>query len=239
MFRSLQHCSDSRGLDFASIVRMSREGKVEITSADGSNTAHSMVSGAFFPGSTAFGESPNASPPMQTHSTSVLHENGTSEGIPAASLPHSSEENQIEVRNTFIHFEGQACADERAVRSMPHGMFKQCILSEASQGGHFTPTTTSGSGSHTPTVTSEQEQELESVPGTIEESQEENCLQLSIGSLAIIEGLVKVPEFNGCSAVVQGWDEGTQRYDVLLAAPGGCQHAKIKEENLRVVLPCP
>jgi hypothetical protein len=243
MFRSLQHCSDKRGLDFASIVRMSREGNVEITSADGSNTARSIGAATFFAGDTALGESPSAMPPSQNtcNGPIIRGESDVLENIPTPTLPDSYEEIQIEERSTFIHFKGHAFADERTVQSMPHGMFKQCILEEASEGGggYFTPATTSGSD--TPTLASEPEQELEeAAPGSAAGvSPDDTCLQLSSGALAIVEGLVKVPEFNGCSAVVQGWDEETRRYDVLLATLGGCQHAKIKKENLRAILPCP
>lgn len=240
MFRSLQHCSDKRGLDFASIVKMSREGKVEITSADGSNTARSTGAAAFFAGDAALGESSSATLRSQNNVQIVRGESNEFEKVPVSTLPDSCEEIQIEERSTFIHFKDQVFADERTVQSMPHGMFKRCILEEASQGGegYFTPATTSGS--ETPTAASEAEQELESAPGSAAEaSPDDVCLQLISGALAIVEGLVKVPEFNGCSAVVQGWDEETRRYDVLLATLGGCQHAKIKEENLRVVLPCP
>merc|ERR1719424_2660549 len=62
---------------------------------------------------------------------------------------------------------------------------------------------------------------------------------LSIGALVVVEGLEKCPAFNGRSAVVQGWDEATSRSNILLACPEGSQQAKIKEENMRVVLPCP
>jgi hypothetical protein len=134
---------------------------------------------------------------------------------------------ELQVRNTFIHFEG-ASADERAVQSMPHGMFKQCLLSEASLGesGYDTPTTM---GCSTPTSVSEPEADFMLEPR----------LPLGLGALVVVEGLVKVPAFNGRSAVVQGWDETTGRYDILLVSQHGSQQAKIKEENLRVILPCP
>ena len=36
-----------------------------------------------------------------------------------------------QVRNTFIHFEGGTeVVDQRAVQSMPHGMFSQCVKDE-------------------------------------------------------------------------------------------------------------
>merc|ERR1712187_861827 len=62
------------------------------------------------------------------------------------------------------------------------------------------------------------------------------------GTEVMIEGLKKSPAFNGLCGVVQSLDEETGRYNILLAnplAPGGRQWAKIKMENLRLVLPPP
>jgi hypothetical protein len=61
------------------------------------------------------------------------------------------------------------------------------------------------------------------------------------GTLVIVEGLVKLPAFNGLSAVVQNWDEDSGRYSVLVvpsSAEGVCQYAKVKEANLRYMLKC-
>jgi len=55
----------------------------------------------------------------------------------------------------------------------------------------------------------------------------------------VIEGLIRIPEFNGRSAVIQDYDEVAGRYNILLAHSGGCQQAKIKEDNLRMIMPCP
>merc|ERR1711881_795264 len=86
----------------------------------------------------------------------------TSDRDCALRVPHE----EIQVRNTFIHFE--APADERVVQSMPHGMFKQCILAEASQvaTGYDTPSTTGYD-----TLETDSEAEAEMVPYTLEESQ--------------------------------------------------------------------
>lgn len=141
------------------------------------------------------------------------------------------EQSEMQVRNTFIHFGSASNVDGRVVKSMPHGMFKQCLLTEKSSAvaGHDTPTTT---GYDTPSTVSEPDVDpLETLAG--------HSLPLNVGTLVVVEGLVKAPAFNGHSAVVQGWDEATGRYSILLASSGGCQQAKIKEENLRVVLPCP
>merc|ERR1712151_614084 len=58
---------------------------------------------------------------------------------------------------------------------------------------------------------------------------------LAAGTTVVIEGLTKLPTFNGLCGVVQCLDEKTGRYSLLLdssAAPGGHQWAKVKSENL-------
>merc|ERR1711865_944057 len=62
---------------------------------------------------------------------------------------------------------------------------------------------------------------------------------LNAGALVVVEGLVKLPAYNGRSAVVEDWDETTGRYSVLIACPSGCQQAKVKAENLRKIMSCP
>merc|ERR1712232_1418286 len=71
VFRSLQNKANSRGLDFASIVRMSKEGQVEITSVDGSNTTKCDVPVASFGETTpASGEAEAASPTRRCNARS-------------------------------------------------------------------------------------------------------------------------------------------------------------------------
>jgi hypothetical protein len=160
--------------------------------------------------------------------------------LPTQAPVMPSMDKQLQVRNTFIHFEKSV--DERAVQSMPHGMFKQSLLTEKQSlltetsleaMGYHTPTT----GCNTPTSASEADAELRALP--VEEGEDEKDMALVAGALVVVHGLVKVPEFNGKTAVIQGWDDDTGRYNILLASSGNCQQAKIKEENLRVVLPCP
>lgn len=142
----------------------------------------------------------------------------------------------VKVRNTFVHFDS-ASADQRAVQSMPHGMFKQCMLEEAREVATAcdTPTTL---GYDSPRG-SASEAELETVPCPLSQVHARQHSTLSIGALVMVEGLVKAPAFNGRSAVVQGWDEATERYSIIFASSDGCQQAKVKAEHLRVVLPCP
>jgi len=151
-----------------------------------------------------------------------------SEQSPELILPLTSE--NLQIRNTFIHL-SDSSADERVIQSMPHGMFKQCLLSEAVEALKVAPfcNTPTSAGGDSPML-SEADMDLEGM---------EKTLQLSIGTLVKVEGLVKLPAYNGCSAVVQGWDESTGRYSILIASPAGLQQAKIKEDNLSMLLPCP
>lgn len=142
------------------------------------------------------------------------------------SLPVLHEE--LQVRNTFIHIE-DAPIDERVVQSMPHGMFRQCILSERSK----------EAAAPVVSMPSSEPEAEPMVYDTDDEPDDIANLSLSPGALVVVEGLVKLPAFNGRSAVIQSFDEQTGRYNVLIASSGGCQQAKVKAENLRVILPCP
>jgi hypothetical protein len=122
----------------------------------------------------------------------------------------------VHVRNTFIHLEA-ASTDERVVQSMPHGMFGQYLSAERSQ---------------KETNANESDAKPMPPPGSA----------FSPGALVVVEGLEKSPAFNGLSAVVQNWDEACGRYTVIfgsIGVNGSCQQAKIKEGNLRLLLPCP
>lgn len=60
---------------------------------------------------------------------------------------------------------------------------------------------------------------------------------LEPGTEVIIQGLTKLPEFNGLLGTVQSLDESTGRYDILLPTPAGTtgqRWAKVKRENLSV-----
>jgi hypothetical protein len=141
-----------------------------------------------------------------------------------ASSDHSSElpsTAAMQVRNTFIHFEDNEYVDNRAVQSMPRNMFRHCVEVEAEQQENVMRATQAKPGKSAHPVESADAQDLTS------------------GALVIVDGLVKLPAFNGNSAIVQGWDAAAGRYDILIANPsaaGGFQQAKIKRENLRLVL---
>jgi hypothetical protein len=173
-----------------------------------------------------------ASPDRSTAASS----DGSAKGSPAASdreilVP------DLQVRNTFIHYEA-APSNERAVQSMPHGMFRQCILAESSQPADMPQAYDMG-------YETASEPEDDAMHGFLLEPYgvpSGGLVEphgLPTGTLVVIEGLQRAPAFNGRSGVVQDFDDETQRYSILLASADACQLAKVKEDNLRVVLPCP
>lgn len=122
----------------------------------------------------------------------------------------------LEIRNTFIHFPTEQ-VDERAVQSMPHGMFRQSLLADACVAARDraapvpdilpAPCAYSSKGIEDPS--------------------------LAPGSVVVIQGLLKAPAFNGICASVQSFDDVSGRYSVAFATPvAGHATAKVKRENL-------
>lgn len=185
-------------------------------------------------------EEPRSPGRSTTASSEASKDSSSSKGSPspATGSPSTSHREDLlllpsaagdfQVRNTFIHIEPTP-VDARQCQSMPHGMFRQCMLAESLHEVAHCETSASPDGAGYDTAS--EPDEYVTVPGEPH--------GLCIGTLVVIEGLVKAPAFNGRSGVVQGWDEMTARYEILLASPEGCQQAKIKEDNLRVMLPCP
>lgn len=169
------------------------------------------------------------SSPQQDASVCALE--ATTQELPLLHMP-------CPVRNTFIHIENVPVND-RAVQSMPHGMFSHSMLLEAGcklsckAVGDEAPAEVSKSHfARTPSPASEPEAEPK--------AQAEQHMPLELGALVVVEGLSKLPAFNGLSAVVQGFDDALGRYSIMLvAANGACHQAKVKEENLRLLVPCP
>jgi hypothetical protein len=129
----------------------------------------------------------------------------------------------VNVRNTFIHYDSTSM-DERIVQSLPHGMFGKCMLAEMSQ--------RCNADSDLPIE--------QTFPSNV--ALGNKGLTFGVGTLVFVEGLVKAPTFNGLTAVVEGWDEGSGRYKILIVSNdgrGAAQKAMVKEENLRIILPCP
>jgi len=55
-----------------------------------------------------------------------------------------------------------------------------------------------------------------------------------VGTHVVIQGLIKLPTFNGLVGIVHSLNEETGRYNVLLPSPsGGGQWAKVKHENMK------
>jgi hypothetical protein len=160
------------------------------------------------------------------------------QNLPAGKLP---------VRNTFIQFEDIPVSD-RAVQSMPHGMFRQHALAEAcgKAAKEEAPLPCSDAEDEatehlvfctTPTSEPEAEPTAHGPKVAVQSTQR---VQLRIGELVLVQGLTKAPAFNGLSGVVQCWDEALGRYGiVLVSADGACHQAKVKHENLQLLLPCP
>eukprot|EP00927_Polykrikos_kofoidii_P008099 TRINITY_DN1334_c1_g2_i1.p1 TRINITY_DN1334_c1_g2~~TRINITY_DN1334_c1_g2_i1.p1 ORF type:complete len:414 (-),score=60.06 TRINITY_DN1334_c1_g2_i1:120-1361(-) len=151
----------------------------------------------------------------------------------------------LEVRNTFIHFEGNS-ADERVVQSMPHGMFGQCLLAEIQSRKEMTAAANSSLPEQAPPTTEE--------PSTVPPPAAPVAPPVDMAPFAAaeetvfapgtevrIDGLLKLPAFNGLVGTVQSLDEESGRYSILLSSPA-CGHrwAKVKGANLsRVSLPPP
>jgi hypothetical protein len=100
---------------------------------------------------------------------------------------------------------------------MPHGMFSRSLAEEA--------------------VLQDCKQRIASA--TVASSDGNMAVQsdalspLVSGTQVIIDGLLKCPAFNGLRVVVDSFDEGTSRYNVLFDTPvAGHTSAKVKRENL-------
>mmetsp|Transcript_19848 Transcript_19848/g.24462 ORF Transcript_19848/g.24462 Transcript_19848/m.24462 type:complete len:336 (+) Transcript_19848:93-1100(+) len=150
----------------------------------------------------------------------------TSEEGAAVALPTPG----YQIRNTFIHINegpGTDVVDQRAVQSMPHGMFSQCLQEEQEKAP--SPIVGSDSGSA--------KEATEPTPAPVEAPKE----IFAPGTEVVIEGLTKYPGFNGLHGTVQSLDPETGRYNVQLSSADGSngQSAKIKGENLRMTVPPP
>lgn len=66
--------------------------------------------------------------------------------------------------------------------------------------------------------------------------------QIALGTEVVIQGLVKLPDFNGLGGVVQSFDYDTGRYNIHLnvaAGSNGHKWVKVKADNLLVQVPPP
>jgi hypothetical protein len=166
---------------------------------------------------------------------------------------------RLEILNTFVHFHGKS-EDERIVQSMPHGMFSQC-LADALSGNSYqrVDMCLSSESVHEPlqmeTVTTIALNYDDVFPRTPENVRHfvhrahiegdrdlrgEPSGGLAAGTEVVIDGLKKLPAFNGKKGTIQSFDEDSGRYNVLLAASAdGHKWAKVKADNLQRYISCP
>lgn len=207
--------------------------------------------------------------------------------LPAASSIAIAPPPGLSVRNTFIHIDAPEASDERVVQSMPHDMFRKCLLEEVLQNLNSraagkvsatpaydaavatalstrAPSHQSAASSHSATSTPPLPPAVATPfpapagypvpPGVLPQQLPpakfvnvqppmmgafEPAASLAPGSEVIIEGLSKMPAFNGLRGIVQALDEETGRYTIALACATATGHktAKLKAENLKPVLP--
>jgi len=140
--------------------------------------------------------------------------------------PHTLPEG-LRIRNTFICGSLGESLDTRTVRSMPHGMFKQCLLEERA-------------ALEVPLAGPVAGLALAAAPEDVGAGMPLAEMTILVpGTEVIIQGLTKLPEFNGLAGTVQCLDETVGRYDILLPAPVGAtgqRWAKVKRENLSVAV---
>jgi hypothetical protein len=160
-------------------------------------------------------------------------------------MPEFAEE--LQVRNTFIHIDS-APSDERAVQSMPHGMFGLMLAQEHSANQTETScvpgqvhgvsplTLTNADELATPTSTPSPSfaAALAAAAAVVMQQSASNSALLQPGERVFLQGLVKLPEFNGRLAVIDSWDEEAGRYSVSLESESPCK-AKVRPENMRPV----
>mmetsp|Transcript_125678 Transcript_125678/g.217958 ORF Transcript_125678/g.217958 Transcript_125678/m.217958 type:complete len:514 (+) Transcript_125678:76-1617(+) len=142
----------------------------------------------------------------------------------------------VETKNTFVHF-AESSLDKRAVKSMPHSMFRKSLLLESllahPESQHQPKMQHQGEKQH---QTTEKQHPAEILPCQAEKSDTTRESVLMAGEKVIIEGLSKCTEFNGLSGIVQFFDVQSGRYNILLSSPeSGNKIAMLKRENCRLL----
>jgi len=142
----------------------------------------------------------------------------------------------FQVRNTFIHIDDMS-PDGRSIQSMPHDMFRQCLEEEMFQLGEG-----SESDAQIPAEPAHDgvwpvSSYFQTAPASAPSSPD----KILPGTQVIIQGLTKIPAFNGQSGIIERLDEVTGRYSVKLTTggPGIPKFAKVKGDNLCVATPLP
>lgn len=152
-------------------------------------------------------------------------------------LPELPSSFKYTVRDTFIHIEAEPIAEaERVTQSMPSGVYQKQVEAELEM-------RRAAAAGHTAVAkVTETERVLKDMPREPAPAISE---VLAPGTEVTIEGLVKMPVFNGLTGTVDSLDPETGRYNVLLdtpaaaTSPGGSRWAKVKGENLRPRMPPP
>mmetsp|Transcript_134067 Transcript_134067/g.286650 ORF Transcript_134067/g.286650 Transcript_134067/m.286650 type:complete len:377 (-) Transcript_134067:100-1230(-) len=173
----------------------------------------------------------SGSPRSSTAGGTDVGQLGNSPSPNAPELPPLPE--GFKVRNTFIHIESVPVV-ERIVQSMPHGMFRQCLEAELS--AQNPDMAEEPAGLAPPRVAAAPAPEAEA-PTQFPADQ-----PIMPGTEVIIQNLIKLPDFNGLTGVVQSLDAESGRYDVLLDGPAGTcgwRWVKVKGENCRPCMPPP
>jgi hypothetical protein len=150
----------------------------------------------------------------------------------AAVSPAAPLEQEVQVRNTFVHYP-EMREEERVVQSMPHSStFSQRLREEAAERGQALP---SWMVVAPPVVDANGLAVPADRPVGDASSRVVNEEPLPPGTEIMVEGLLRAPAFNGLFGVVQSFDRDTGRYSLLLQMrEGGQQWAKVKRENLRL-----
>lgn len=131
---------------------------------------------------------------------------------------------ELEVHNTFIDYR-EPPTDGRAVQSMPHCMFRQCLLAESLSCHEKAATQVSD-------VVGDFDTPL---PTALLTEIGEEDRTLTAGTEVVIEGLSKLPAFNGLRGMLQSFDEQSGRYTISLEFPVfGHKIVKVKRENFHL-----
>lgn len=179
--------------------------------------------------------------PIQRPQTLISSESSGGGGLsaggasPAPTLPEGF---RFTVRDTFIHIENEEdwlAVPERVSQTMPPGVtFQQCLEAELRERANGVGAAPSAAPSSPPPAAPP--------PSAPPAGASWPEASYAPGAEVVIEGLLKLPAFNGRTGTVDSLDEDTGRYNVLLDCPAGAgtaKWAKVKGDNLRPRLPAP
>lgn len=163
---------------------------------------------------------------------------GTSDGQPGGESPAKQELPKLPagfkftVRDTFIHIEEEPAAVERITQSMPDGVFLRRLEEELDARAAAAAAAAAAAPAVAALVLAGGAEAV--APPPVAEG------GLTVGTEVTIEGLLKLPVFNGLTGTVDSYDAQTGRYNVLLDAPSaGSRWAKVRGENLKPRVPPP